>query len=143
MATRNRITRDDESDDDSLERKFICEICSVASKSKINLRKHKQRFHEDERSYTCDHESCTKTIIGLSNYCLHRKSHESSPAPCSYCGKVLSNEHMGRHMRACPMNQELVKDFECLLLLLFLATQLNNKILFCLTCYLHLSAILR
>ena len=30
MATRIRITRDDESDDDSPERKFICEICSVA-----------------------------------------------------------------------------------------------------------------
>ena len=48
MATRIRFTRDeekvDESDDDSQERKFICEICSVATKSKVNLRKHKQRF---------------------------------------------------------------------------------------------------
>ena len=31
MATRIRITQDDESDDDSPERKFICEICSVAT----------------------------------------------------------------------------------------------------------------
>ena len=93
MATRIRFTwdegKDDESDDDSQERKFICEICSVATKSKVNLKKHKQRFHEDERSYTCDYESCNKTVIGLSNYCLHRKSHESFP--CSYCGKVLSS----------------------------------------------------
>ena len=93
MATRIRFTQDeekvDESDDDSQERKFICEICSVATKSMVNLRKHKQRFHEDERSYTCDYESCNKTVIGLSNYRLHRKSHEGSP--CSYCGKVLSS----------------------------------------------------
>ena len=31
MATRIRITQDDESDDDSPERKFIWEICSVAT----------------------------------------------------------------------------------------------------------------
>ena len=42
MATRIRFIRDekdDESDDDSQERKFICEICSVATKSKVNLKK--------------------------------------------------------------------------------------------------------
>ena len=45
---------EDESDNESQERSFICEICSVATKSKINLRKHKQRFQEDERDVmTC------------------------------------------------------------------------------------------
>ena len=41
MATIIRFTQDeekvDESDDDSQERKFICEICSVATKSKPRL----------------------------------------------------------------------------------------------------------
>ena len=114
MATRIRITQDDESDDDSPERKFIWEIyllCSYYCKSKINLRKHKQRFHEDERFYICDHESCTKTIIGLSNYGLHRNSLESSP--CSYCGKVLSSHTTTRYAPAesCSYSGSSVKSW--------------------------------
>ena len=63
-----KFTGDNEGNDegdDTEERQFICEICSVITKSKINLRRHKQRFHEDDRTYTCDTESCNKTIIGL------------------------------------------------------------------------------
>ena len=109
METTIKFIGDNEGNDDSddtEERQFICEICSVITKSKINLRKHKQRFHEDDRTYTCDNENCNKTITGLVKYRIHKKSHDASP--CCYCGKVLSRKNIGRHMKACSMNQDIV-----------------------------------
>ena len=59
MATKIKFTgyfeRNDDSDD--AEEKFMCEVCSAVTKSRKNLRIHKQRFHKDERSFTCDHDS--------------------------------------------------------------------------------------
>ena len=64
MATRIRITQDDESDDDSPERKFIWEICSVATTVSRRLTSgntNKDSTKIRDSTYICDHESCTKT----------------------------------------------------------------------------------
>ena len=53
--------KEENNNNDSL----VCEICSVVCKSNANLKKHKQRTHDD-REFTCD--TCGIKVTGLEKF---------------------------------------------------------------------------
>ena len=53
---------------------LVCDICSVICKSGANLRKHRQRTHDD-REYSCD--TCGISITGLHKLMSHKRRHET------------------------------------------------------------------
>ena len=49
---------------------LVCDICFVTCKSKVTLRRHKQRAHDD-REYSCD--TCGVAVVGLNKLVSHKK----------------------------------------------------------------------
>lgn len=93
-------------------KKFVCDICLVASFSKsFSLKRHKM-LHSGERPHKC--EQCQKTFVQKTDLKRHETTHsENKSFSCNVdgCGKkfktkknLSSHEHVHVDVRPCKLN---------------------------------------
>ncbi|XP_055311551.1 zinc finger and SCAN domain-containing protein 12-like [Sitodiplosis mosellana] len=90
-------------------KRFICEVCSKAFTSRVNLRSHR-RSHVKTKSHLC--EECGRGFRDARNLLIHKGSHIHSEVPtfhCPHCTKkFFQRDSFERHIESAHREDKYV-----------------------------------
>ncbi|CAG9856207.1 unnamed protein product [Phyllotreta striolata] len=84
---------------------IACEICQKKFQSKVNLRAHKRKIHEESETFYCPYADCKRSYKYKKNLNFHITIYHEKDAdaefPCPTCGKKFSlKTYLDRHIRS-------------------------------------------
>lgn len=104
--------------DDTLDQKFICDMCGSGFKKKHVLAHHQIQVHTIGFPYKCNFEGCTRGFKVKNNMTEHQKTHVR-PFKCRICEKMISTSKL---LRAHMHSKHQVNLFKILLITIFNST---------------------
>ncbi|GAB6032924.1 hypothetical protein CHUAL_012119 [Chamberlinius hualienensis] len=100
-----------------------CDVCSYASNSRADLRKHQDGVHGNKRPFIC--ETCGFAAKSSSNLHLHLSTHKEKVV-CEVCGVTVKCRGLSLHMQT--VHGENRKPFHCHLCSLSTRCKFNLKV---------------
>eukprot|EP00045_Choanoeca_perplexa_P018587 m.293160 g.293160 ORF g.293160 m.293160 type:complete len:555 (+) comp18755_c0_seq1:423-2087(+) len=87
-------------DDETLERRFKCPVCSKVYSKIAHLKRH-QKSHVEAKKHPFKCGTCNRTFTRRDHYNFHLKSHNKERLRCHQCSKAYKHAvSLKRHLRA-------------------------------------------